>query len=494
MMIGILTMVFEDVVPYLPEDAARLFNFLFPSYHVLLETALIVWVLWLLLRKKKHPEAKIVLTFEEEEQIIKAWKPKPLVPPTNNDEFSKGDNITEIWGSVESRPGKHIVINNVKYLNLATNNYLGLVDDPALDKEAERCIRKYGVGSCGPRGFYGTVDVHLELEEKIAKFLGLEETALYSYGFSTIASAIPSYAKAGDVIFADEQVNFSIQKGLQASRSTIKYFRHNDCSYLQELLEDQQRYDISNPKKAKTIRRFCVVEGIYSKTGEICPLKEIAAMCRKSKVRIFVDETLSFGVLGATGRGITEYLDVPIRDLDLISGSLEHAMSAFGGFIVGPSFVVDHQRISGLGYCFSASLPPLLAGVGIKSLSLMEKNPLMVRDLQEKCKFFHKALDALDHFYVSGHELSPVKHILLKKLHGSVQFTRDEKCSALSRIILIVKEVNKIALVQPSYLEKQEALVPEPSIRLAVNRLLTRDEIKIVVCAIQDASQRVFDI
>lgn len=97
------------------------------------------------------------MPFKEEEQIIKAWKPKPLVPPTNNDEFSKGDNITEIWGSVESRPGKHIVINNVKYLNLATNNYLGLVDDPALDKEAERCIRKYGVGSCGPRGFYGTV-------------------------------------------------------------------------------------------------------------------------------------------------------------------------------------------------------------------------------------------------------------------------------------------------------------------------------------------------
>ncbi|XP_035713693.1 serine palmitoyltransferase 1-like [Folsomia candida] len=194
-------------------------------------------------------------------------------------------------------------------------------------------------------------------------------------------------------------------------------------------------------------------------------------MCRKNKVRVFVD--------------------VPIRDLDLISGSLQHAMAAFGGFIVGPSFVVDHQRISGLGYCFSASLPPLLAGVGIKSLSLMEKNPLMVLDLQEKCKFFHKTLRTLDHFRVIGHELAPIKHIVLKD--PFVKRTNEETSSVISQIILFVKEEYKIALVKPSYLEKQEASIPTPSIRIAVNRLLTRDEIKIVVCAIQDASQKILD-
>lgn len=119
---------------------------------------------------------------------------------------------------VTSPIGRRVKIDGLDCLNLATNNFLGLLENDYIKERATETIRKYGVGSCGPRGFYGTVDVHLELEERLAKFMNMEEAIVYSYGFSTIASAIPAYCKQKDIVFADEKVNFSIQKGLDASR------------------------------------------------------------------------------------------------------------------------------------------------------------------------------------------------------------------------------------------------------------------------------------
>ncbi|CAL8109871.1 unnamed protein product [Orchesella dallaii] len=393
-----------------------------------------------------------------------------------------------IWGPITGRPGKTVEIDGEKYLNVATHNYLGLLDSQELDDAAEQCIRRYGVGSCGPRGFYGTVDVHIELEEKIARFLNLEETALYSYGFAAVASAIPSYAKAGDIIFADEQVSYPIQRGLAASRSSIIYFKHNSWENLQEELEKQRETDKKNAKKAKTIRRFCVVEGIYTKSGTMCPLKEVTDLCKQYKVRLFVDESISFGVLGRTGRGLTEHLDVDRKDIDFISGSLEHSCASFGGFIVGPSYVVDHQRISGLGYCFSASLPPLLAGSGIKALEIIEQSPEIIQDVQDKCVYMHQTfMNKLTFFRVTSHELSPLKFL---SLVGSKVLAYDVIKDLIEQVIIHVKEHHKIALVQPYYLESEHEL-PLPSIRVSINRLLTYKEIDSIAAAIEDVSNSI---
>lgn len=112
----------------------------------------------------------------------------------------------------------------------------------------------------------------MELEEKLAKYFKVEEGIIYSYGFSTIASAIPAYSKRGDVIFVDEGVHFAIQKGLNASRSVIRYFKHNDVEDLERVLKEQEKEDLRNPKKAKVTRRFLVVEGLYLNYGDICNL------------------------------------------------------------------------------------------------------------------------------------------------------------------------------------------------------------------------------
>ncbi|NXX98595.1 SPTC1 palmitoyltransferase, partial [Centropus bengalensis] len=256
-----------------------------------------------------------------------------------------------------SSPPSHIItVNGKECINFASFNFLGLLDNEKVKSAAQASLKKYGVGTCGPRGFYGTFDVHLELEERLAKFMRTEEAIIYSYGFATIASAIPAYSKRGDIVFVDEAACFAIQKGLQASRSNIKLFKHNDMADLERLLKEQEIEDQKNPRKARVTRRFIVVEGLYMNTGDICPLPEL------------------------------------IDDIDLISANMENSLASIGGFCCGRSFIIDHQRLSGQGYCFSASLPPLLAAAAIEALNIMEDNPGIFQTLRAKCERIHKAL------------------------------------------------------------------------------------------------------
>lgn len=160
-----------------------------------LQAALVVLVIWLILHKNKSNEKTKNLSAEEKAAILANWTPEPLVGDTPLNHPALSPRL------VTSRVGKRITVEGQNCLNLGTHNYLGLLEDQNIQEDAIRSLKKYGVGSCGPRGFYGTVDVHLELEEKLAEFMNMEEAVVYSYGFSTIASAIPAYAKRTDICF-----------------------------------------------------------------------------------------------------------------------------------------------------------------------------------------------------------------------------------------------------------------------------------------------------
>ncbi|NXA57363.1 SPTC1 palmitoyltransferase, partial [Nothocercus julius] len=245
-------------------------------------------------------------SLQEKEELIEEWQPEPLVPPVSKDHPALNYNI------VSGPPTHKITVNGKECINFASFNFLGLLDNEKVKNAAQASLKKYGVGTCGPRGFYGTFDVHLELEERLAKFMRTEEAIIYSYGFATIASAIPAYSKRGDIVFVDEAACFAIQKGLQASRSNIKLFKHNDMVHLEQLLKEQEAEDQKNPRKARVTRRFIVVEGLYMNAGDICPLPELIKLKYKYKVRIFLEESLSFGVLGEHGRGITEHFGINV--------------------------------------------------------------------------------------------------------------------------------------------------------------------------------------
>ncbi|KRT86400.1 hypothetical protein AMK59_493, partial [Oryctes borbonicus] len=217
----------------------------------------LIAVCFLLTYKKKKIGSIIDLPILNKR--ILEYKPEPLV----NDKEANLLTRAIIESSMPKDPG---------CLNLAKVNYMNLLDNEDLRKKAEECIRTYGVGSCGPRGFYGTIDVHIDLENKIAEFLDLEETVLYSYGFSTISSAIGAYCKKNDYIFCDEEISFATVQGFLASRSAVIYFNHNNTEDLEKKLEEIK---LVEKEKNKKFRKFLIVEGIYLKTGKICPLPKL---------------------------------------------------------------------------------------------------------------------------------------------------------------------------------------------------------------------------
>jgi serine palmitoyltransferase len=183
---------------------------------------------------------------------------------------------------------------------------------------------------------------------------------------------------------------------------------------LEEKLKEQQKLEVKNPKKAAKTRKFLVVEGIYMNTGEMCPLRELVQLRSKYKLRLFLDETVSFGTIGKQGRGLTEFLGIDKTEVDLISASLEGAVESVGGFCVGSHFIVEHQRLSGLGYCFSASQPPLLTQAAITALDIFERDARIFKELNITAEKVDEKFKELTRFEIRGHPISPIKHLYLR--------------------------------------------------------------------------------
>eukprot|EP00052_Salpingoeca_macrocollata_P003399 m.35651 g.35651 ORF g.35651 m.35651 type:complete len:473 (-) comp13280_c0_seq1:65-1483(-) len=456
-----------------------------PAAHIVVEVLLVLVVVKLVFFTAPYDPAdkEKPLSKKEEDELIAEWEPLPLIAEVQLPE--KAPPVVE--GIIDT----HVTIGGQQKINLATFNFLGFGDNKAFQKQAEQVIRKYGVGSCGPRGFYGTIDVHLNLETELAQFFGAEEAIIYSYGFSTIASVIPAYSKRGDVIFYDEAVSFPTQRGLIASRSDLRPFKHNDMNSLEDLLKKQAEDDKKNPKKAKVTRRFLVVEGVYPNTGNIAPLKKLVELKYKYKVRLVLEESFSFGALGRTGRGLTEHADVPVEDVDMLVGSLENALGSIGGFCVGRTFVVDHQRLSGQGYCFSASLPPYLAVTSSSALKELQQNSGLVANRRRAMAFLRSRLNKLRGLVLAGDPEAPILHLCLDVAQQNAAPTIAEQDALLQRVVDHAME-HGVALTKAAHVREEELGHPQPSIRLAVSPNHKESDLDTAAKAIQAAAQAVF--
>ncbi|CAH1432824.1 unnamed protein product [Lactuca virosa] len=354
--------------------------------HLFVEGLLLVVILFLLSQKSYKPP-KRPLTTKEIDELCDEWVPESLIPPVT-DEMKREVPI------LSSAAGPHTIIDGRKVINFASANYLGLMGHEKLLESCTSSLEKYGVGSCGPRQFYGTIDVHLDCETRIAEFLGTPDSILYSYGLSTMFSAIPAFCKKGDIIIVDEGVHWGIQNGLYLSRSTIVYFKHNDMQSLQSTLEKVTQ----DNKRAKKLRRYIVVEALYQNSGQIAPLDEIIQLKEKYKFRVLLDESNSFGVLGKSGRGLSEHFNVPIDKIDIITAAMGHALASEGGFCTGSHRVIDHQR-----------------------LSSSEENPQLITKLRDNSKILTTGLSDIQGLELASDVMSPLVFLKLKKSTGSVK-------------------------------------------------------------------------
>lgn len=230
----------------------------------------------------------------------------------------------------------------------------------------------------------------MKAEADIANYLGTEGCIVYAQSFSTISSVIPAFCKRGDVIIADRAVNYSIRKGLQASRSNIKWFDHGNMEDLERVMK---AVATEQTKTKRLTRRFVVTEGLFETCGDATDLPRLVELKERYKFRIMLDETWSFGVLGRTGRGLTEAQNVDPQQVDMIVGSLSGPLCAGGGFCAGAKDVVEHQRITSLAYTYSAALPAMLAMTASETVNLLQSNPDILSQCRENIKVMRTQLD-----------------------------------------------------------------------------------------------------
>ncbi|EPQ30137.1 uncharacterized protein PFL1_02254 [Pseudozyma flocculosa PF-1] len=386
----------------------------------LLELFLVVFAIRTVLQSRTRGGASgknfVQLSNREIDELVNEFSPEPLCLPLTPAESRELASVPTIIGGASSKPKISIAAHNagkpITVTNLASYNFTNLAGHDAVKEKAIQALRKYGVGSCSPPGFYGTIDVHMQLESDIARFLGVENCIIYSQGFSTISSVIPAFSKRGDIIVADRGVNFAIQKGIQVSRSTVYWYDHNDIDSLRAALE-QVKHD-ERRRRGPLTRRFIVTEGIFEGDGAMIDLPAIQELKRKHKFRLILDESISFGTVGATGRGITELQDVAAKDVEIIVGSMANTLGSAGGFCAGSNEVVYHQRINGTSFVFSAAMPAMLAIASSTAISYMVSQPSILATLQENVRTLRSVLDHVECLRISSDAASPLVHVQIR--------------------------------------------------------------------------------
>ncbi|GAA5854417.1 hypothetical protein JCM8547_001813 [Rhodosporidiobolus lusitaniae] len=405
-----------------------------------LRTVLELLLVFFIVRTYLSPRTKgegsgknfVKLSEREIDELVNDWQPEPLLPPNQQTPLhppivvgSTGPRPRVIFPQPGQdphdpeqpmsldQPGKQV-------LNLASANYAGLAGNERLRDKAISALRRYGVGSCGPAGFYGTFDVHLELERDIAAFLNVPAAIIYAHAFSCVSSVIPSFCKRGDIIIVDRGVNFAIQKGIQISRSNVRWFDHGDYEGLERILESIKKEDKKYKRNPTASRRFIITEGIFENDGSMVDLPKVMELKHKYKYRLILDESCSFGVVGATGRGVTEVFGIPAAEVDMLTGSMAVGLASSGGFCAGSANVVMHQRINSPASVFSASLPPLLAVTGSEALTLLNL-PLSSTDpahplanLPANVRTLRSILDPISTIEIPSAEISPIIHFTIR--------------------------------------------------------------------------------
>ncbi|KAH9164367.1 serine palmitoyltransferase [Lactarius sanguifluus] len=467
-----------------------------------LEILLALFAIRILLQVQSRTRAdngeKHIIHFSEKEvdELVDEWTPEPLGAPLSPEEQSDLASVCVVSGANGPRP--KLANTGKQVLNLASYNFTGLAGNQTIKVRAIETLRKYGVGCCGAPGHYGTADVHVDLERDIADFLGTETSILNSKGFSTIPSVISAFAKrsdqGSDIIVSDRGINFAIQKGLQISRSTVRWFNHNDLKSLEDVLlsveKDRQR------RREPLTRRFIVTEGIFEKDGAMVDLPKLIELKHKYRYRLILDESISFGTVGRTGRGLTELYNVPATRIDMIVGSVANGLNSSGGFCAGSRIVVDHQHSNGTSFVFSAAVPALLAASASDGINILRNTPSILSTLQENVRAIRAVLDRVEAITIPSHAASPIIHIHLRSAVAvsastsayvkppdpAIPAPRDAPSFDIASEGRLLQDIVDEALAQGVWITRvwrlrgQELAEAPPSIRFAVTAALSRKE------------------
>ncbi len=271
-----------------------------------------------------------------------------------------------------------------KTIMIGSNNYLGLTSHPEVIKAGVEAIKKYGSGNSGSRFLNGTLDIHIELENELAKFLNKEAVMTFSTGFQSNLGIISAIVGRNDYVLCDKENHASIYDGCKLSYGKMLRYNHSDMADLERKLQ-------SVPEDAGTL---IVTDGVFSMSGEICKLPEIVKLAKKYGARVMVDDAHGLGVLGKGGRGTANHFGLE-KEVDIIMGTFSKSLASLGGYMAASQRVVDFVKHTSRPYIFSASITPAAAASALAALKILEREPQRVQNLLDIADYMRKGLKKL---------------------------------------------------------------------------------------------------
>ncbi len=301
----------------------------------------------------------------------------------NNELLNKAREmgIYPYFHCLESRQGPEVIMEGKRKIMLGSNNYLGLTTHPEVMEAAIKAVEKYGTGCSGSRFLNGTLDLHLELEKKLAEFLGVEFVMTFSTGFQSNLGIISTIVGRHDYILCDRENHASIYDGCLLSGAKFLRYKHNDMNDLERLLKTVP----------ETSGILIVTDGIFSMSGDICNLPEIVRLKNKYGARLMVDDAHSLGVIGKGGRGTASHFGLE-KEVDITMGTFSKSFASLGGFMASSNLVGDYVKHASRPFIFSASMTPSSCAATLASLNVLKKEPQRVDRLHELGNYLRNAL------------------------------------------------------------------------------------------------------
>ena len=292
-------------------------------------------------------------------------------------DFKDVDNAIDLgiypyFHALESKQDIVVTMEGKRRVMIGSNNYLGLTGDQRVIDATVEAVKKYGSGVSGSRFLNGTLDLHLQLENELARFMEKEASLTFPSGFQSTLAIISAIAGRGDIIFSDRENHACIYDGIRLSFASSVRFNHNDMEHLERLLQE------ADPNAGKLI----VTDGVFSMSGDIANLPEIVRLAKKYHARVMVDDAHGFGVLGEKGRGTAEHFGLH-DEVDLMMSTFSKSLASIGGFMVATKEVVNYIKHKSRPFIFSAALTPASAASALASLKILENEPQRPKALRD---------------------------------------------------------------------------------------------------------------
>jgi len=323
---------------------------------------------------------------EPETEVATREEPSPEEPslfekchrffdPSGDYAKVKKADLYPYFRPIEESEGSRAVMNGDELIMAGSNNYLGLTADPRVKEAAQEATAKYGTGCTGSRFLNGTLDLHLELEDRLADFMGKDKAVLFSTGYMTNEGVLEAVAGRGDIIFSDKDNHACIVAGTQTSLAETQRYRHNDLDHLRKMLE---RAHAERPNAGKLI----ATDGVFSMSGKLARVPELLDLANEFNAALMLDDAHAIGVVGPGGRGSASTFGLK-DDVHLITGTFSKSFASIGGFCVGDRDVVEYIRHEASTHMFSASMPPSTVATVLKSLEILQNEPERLDRLHE---------------------------------------------------------------------------------------------------------------